>query len=393
MLSDPTCKNSKPKEKPYKLSDEKGLYLLINPNGAKYFRLKYRFDGKEKTLAIGVYPDVTLKQARHDRDEARKLLSNGISPADNKKAAKQSRSDTLSNSFEVIANEWLAKKCNDKSPRPQRFLGYVNPWIGKKPIADLLPRDLLACLRRVEDTGAIYSAKKALQMYGQIWRYSVASGRCDRDITHDLKGALSSTSKRHFASLTEPKDVAALLRAIDGYSGSFVVKCALQLAPMLFQRPGELRAMEWQHVDLIAGEWRYLVTKTQIQHIVPLSTQAIEILGSIHPLTCHGRYVFPSERTPSGVRCISENTLNGALRRLGYSKDEMTAHGFRAMARTILDEVLGFRPDFIEQQLAHSVRDPLGRAYNRTKHLPERRAMMQDWSDYLYTLKKQSISY
>jgi integrase len=224
-------------------------------------------------------------------------------------------------------------------------------------------------------------------MYGQVFRYAVATGRTDRDITQDLKGALAPNKVKHFASITEPKEVSGLLRAIDGYQGSFVVKCSLQFAPLVFVRPGELRVAEWNHFDLDAKEWRYFVTKTEVQHIVPLSRQVIEILKELQPLTGHGRYVFPSERTPRGDRCMSENTLNGALKRLGYGKDEMTAHGFRAMARTILDEVLGFRPDFIEHQLAHAVRDPNGRAYNRTAHLAERKKMMQAWADYLDSLK------
>jgi integrase len=387
MISDTICKNAKPKKKPYKLSDEKGLFLLVNPNGSKYFRLKYRFGGQEKTLALGVYPETSLKSARIKREEARELIAKDIDPAENKKAVKQAKAESAANSFEVIALEWLVKKCNDKSSRPKRLLGYVIPWIGSKPITDIIPKDILLCLRRVEEGGAGYSAKKALQMYGQVFRYAVATGRTDRDITQDLKGALAPNKVKHFASITEPKEVSGLLRAIDGYQGSFVVKCSLQFAPLVFVRPGELRVAEWNHFDLDAKEWRYFVTKTEVQHIVPLSRQVIEILKELQPLTGHGRYVFPSERTPRGDRCMSENTLNGALKRLGYGKDEMTAHGFRAMARTILDEVLGFRPDFIEHQLAHAVRDPNGRAYNRTAHLAERKKMMQAWADYLDSLK------
>jgi integrase len=226
-----------------------------------------------------------------------------------------------------------------------------------------------------------------LQICGQVFRYAVATGRVDRDITPDLRGALSVAKSEHFAAITEPKQVAELLRAIDSYQGSFVAHCALKLAPLVFVRPGELRAAQWQHIDLEAKEWRYFVSKTSVQHIVPLSTQAIEILKELQPLTGHVRYLFPSERTPRGDRCMRENTLNGALKRLGYGKDVMTARGFRAMARTILDEVLSFRVDFIEHQLAHAVRDPNGRAYNRTAHLPERHKMMQARADYLDGLK------
>lgn len=264
----------------------------------------------------------------------------------------------------------------------------IFPWLGNKPITDILPKEILTCLRRVEDRGNIETAHRTLQICGQAFRYAVATGRVDRDITPDLKGALPPAKGSHFASVTDPKQVAPLLRAIDAYNGSFIVKSALQLAPLVFVRPGELRHAEWEHIDLEAKEWRYLVGKTQTQHIVPLSKQAIEILTNLHPLTGSGRFVFPSARTPNGSRPISDMALLAALRRMGFDKSEMTTHGFRAMARTILDEVLGVRPDFIEHQLAHAVRDPNGRAYNRTAHLPERHKMMQAWADYLDGLKR-----
>jgi integrase len=228
---------------------------------------------------------------------------------------------------------------------------------------------------------------RALQASGQIFRYGVSTGRCESDITQSLRGALTSKQSTHFSALTDTKQLGALLRAIDDYSGSFVVRSALMLAPLVFVRPGELRALEWAHVDLDAGEWRYLVTKTDTQHIVPLSRQAVEILRNLYPLTGEGRFAFPSARTPNGSRCISDMALLAGLRRMGFAKDEMTVHGFRAIARTLLDEELGFRPDFIEHQLAHAVRDPNGRAYNRTAHLPERTKMMQRWADYLDGLK------
>jgi integrase len=390
-LSDTQCKNTKPKEKPYKLADEKGMFLLINPNGSKYFRLKYRFAGKEKVLALGVYPETSLKQARAKRDEAREQIAKEIDPGEHKKAVKQSRVESLANSFEVIAREWGQKKVNDwddKNNRSKRMLERnIFPWLGSKPINDILPKDILDCLRRVEDRGTIETAHRTLQICGQVFRYGVATGRVDRDITPDLRGALPPAKGEHFAAITEPKAVAELLRAIDSYQGSLSAICALKLAPLVFVRPGELRAAEWQHIDFEVREWRYFVPKTSVQHIVPLSAQAVAILRELHPLTGHGRFIFPSERTPRGDRCMSENTLNAALKRLGYGKDVMTAHGFRAMARTILDEVLGFRPDFIEHQLAHAVRDPNGRAYNRTAHLPERHKMMQQWADYLDGLK------
>lgn len=263
----------------------------------------------------------------------------------------------------------------------------IFPWLGSKPITDILPKNILDCLRRIEDRGTIETAHRTLQICGQVFRYAVATGRVDRDITPDLRGALPPAKGQHFAAITEPKLVAGLLRAIDSYQGSFTAHCALKLAPLVFVRPGELRAAEWEHFDLEAKEWRYFVSKTAVQHIVPLSTQALKILAELYPLTGHGRYTFPSERTPRGDRCMSENTINAALKRLGYGKDVMTGHGFRAMARTILDEVLGVRVDFIEHQLAHAVKDPNGRAYNRTAHLPQRHKMMQAWADYLDGLK------
>jgi len=390
-LSDTAIKNAKPADKPYKMQDEKGMYLLVHSNGSKYFRYNYRFDGKRKTLALGTYPVTSLKEARDKRDTAKKQIDGGIDPSENKKAVKASKAESAANSFEIIAREWGSKKVNewdDKNNRSKRMLERnVFPWLGSRPITDILPKDILACLRRVEDRGTIETAHRTLQICGQVFRYAVATGRADRDITPDLRGALPPAKGEHFASITEPKQVAELLRAIDSYQGSLSAVCALKLAPLVFVRPGELRAAEWQHIDLEAKEWRYFVSKTEVQHIVPLSTQAVAILEELHPLTGHGRFVFSSERTPRGDRCMSENTLNAALKRLGYGKDVMTAHGFRAMARTILDEVLGVRVDFIEHQLAHAVKDPNGRAYNRTAHLPERHKMMQQWADYLDGLK------
>jgi integrase len=391
-LTDTAIKNAKPNtDKAYKLPDEKGMYLLVQANGSKYFRLDYRFAGKRKTLALGVYPDVSLKQAREKREVARKQIANGVDPAENRRAIKTSKTEIAANSFEVIAREWGVKKVNswaEKNNRHKRILERnVFPWLGNKPIADLHPKDILQCLRRVEAHGTINTAHRTLQLCGQVFRYAVATGRVDRDLTPDLRGALPPAKGGHFAAITEPKQFAELLRAIDTYQGTFPAVCALRLAPLVFVRPGELRAAEWTHIDLDAQEWRYTVTKTHVDHIVPLSTQAVAILRELQPITGHGRYVFACERTPNGDRCLSENTINAALKRLGYSKDMMTCHGFRAAARTILDEVLGFRPDFIEHQLAHAVRDPNGRAYNRTAHLPERRKMMQAWADYLDGLK------
>ncbi|MFA5016172.1 MAG: integrase arm-type DNA-binding domain-containing protein [Methylobacter sp.] len=398
-LSDTACKNAHKNDKassgkPFKLSDEKGLYLLVKPQAdgwGKWWRFKYRFGGKEKCISFGTYPDTSLLQAREKRDIARKQIADGIDPGENRKAIKSSKAESAANSFEIIAREWGSKKVetwSEKHNRSKRMLERnIFPWLGSKPITDILPKDILECLRRVEDRGTIETAHRSLQICGQVFRYAVATGRVDRDITPDLRGALPPAKGEHFAAITEPKAVAELLRAIDSYQGSFPAVCALKLAPLVFVRPGELRAAEWQHIDLEAKEWRYLVSKTSVQHIVPLSSQAVKILEELHPFTGHGRFVFSSERTPRGDRCMSENTLNAALKRLGYGKDVMTAHGFRAMARTMLDEIMGVRVDFIEHQLAHAVKDPNGRAYNRTAHLPERHKMMQSWADYLEGLK------
>jgi integrase len=390
-LSDTTIKAAKPQEKAYKITDEKGMFILIQPNGSKYFRFKFYFDKKEKLLALGVYPDISLKQAREKRDIARKQIAEGIDPSEHRKAAKAARVQDVENSFEIIAREWGSKQVknwDDKNNRNKRMLeNNIFPWLGHRTITDILPVEILNSLRRIEERGAIETAHRTLQLCGQVFRYAVATSRIDRDITVDLHGALQSAKGGHFASIIDPKELAPLLCAIDSYSGTFTVKAALQLAPLVFVRPIELRHAQWSEIDFKAREWRYLVTKTQTQHIVPLSLQAIKILLSIHPLTGNGRYVFPSARTPNGSRPMTSEALLAGLRRMGFDNTQMTVHGFRATARTIMDEVLAIRPDFIEHQLAHSVKDPNGRAYNRTAHLPERHKMMQLWADYLDEIK------
>lgn len=398
-LSDTACRNAHKSDKAkngkaFKLFDDKGLFLLVKPTASgwgKWWRFKYRFDNKEKLISLGTYPEISLGQAREKRDEARKLVAAMIDPGENRKAVKEARADSVANSFEIIAREWGSKKVetwDEKNNRSKRMLERnIFPWLGHRPISEILPKDILSCLRRIEDRGTIETAHRTLQICGQVFRYAVATGRIDRDITQDLKGALPPAKGEHFAAITEPKEVTELLRAIYSYQGSLPAVCALKLAPLFFVRPGELRAMQWQDVNPEDAEWRYFITKTKVQHIVPLARQALAILEELKPLTGHGLYVIPSERTPPGIRCMSENTINAALKRLGYGKDKMTSHGFRAMARTILDEVLGVRPDFIEHQLAHAVRDPNGRAYNRTAHLTERHKMMQQWADYLDGLK------
>jgi len=391
-LTDSAIRATKPADKPIKLFDERGLLLLVDPSGGKWWRFRYRFDGKHKSLSMGVYPDVSLAKARERRDEARKLLADGIDPSKNRKAQKAARADRNANSFEVVAREWFAKfKPNwveahsDKVIR--RLERDVFPWIGGDPIAEVRAPDLLACLRRVESRGTVETAHRALQSCGQIFRYAIATGRASRDPSGDLRGALSTVKGTHLASITEPTAVGGLLRACDGYQGSLVTKCALRLAPLVFVRPGELRKAEWTEIDLERAEWNIPAERMKMRepHLVPLATQAVAILTELLALTGGGRYVFPGARTNG--RPMSDNAILAALRRMGFAKDEMSGHGFRAMARTILDEVLGVRPDFIEHQLAHAVRDPNGRAYNRTAHLVERRKMMQQWADYLDKLK------
>lgn len=389
-LTDTAIRNTKPADKPLKLTDERGLYLLLKSNGSRWWRFDYRYGGKRKTLSMGVYPDVSLKEARNRRDEARKLLASDVDPGENRKAVKAAKLEKAANSFEVVAREWYAKYSptwnESHGERIIRcFERDIFPWIGSKPIAEIAAPELLTTVRRIEDRGAVETAHRALGNCGQVFRYAIATGRATRDISADLRGALPPVKGEHFAAITEPKQVGALLRAIDGYTGSHVVRCALRLAPLVFVRPGELRKAEWKDIDLPAAEWRYTVTKTNTPHIVPLSTQAVEIFKELQALTGRSRFVFPGARTNG--RPMSDNAILAALRRMGINKEEMSGHGFRAMARTILDEVLGVRPDFIEHQLAHAVRDPNGRAYNRTAHLPERQKMMQQWADYLDKLK------
>jgi integrase len=389
-LTDIAIRHAKPSDKSTKLSDGGGLYLLLKPSGSRWWRLDYRYGGKRKTISMGVYPDVGLKEARNRRDEARKLLASDVDPGENRKAIKAAKAERGANSFETITREWFARNSGtwnashgDRTIR--RFERDLFPWIGSKPIAELTAPELLAAIRKIEKRGALETAHRALSNCGQVFRYAIATGRTTRDIAADLRGALPPVKTKHFAAITEPKQVGALLRAIDGYEGSEIVRHALRLAPLVFVRPGELRRAEWTNMNLEAAEWRYIVTKTNTPHIVPLSQQAIEILSELQALTGDGRYLFPGARTNG--RPMSDNAILAALRRMGIDKEEMSGHGFRAMARTILDEVLGFRPDIIEHQLAHAVRDPNGRAYNRTAHLPERRKMMQQWADYLDKLK------
>lgn len=389
-LTDVTVRTSKPREKPYKLADSGGLYLEVTPAGGKRWRWKYRIGGREKLLSMGLYPAVTLVAARARRDDAKKLLASGVDPSVHRRAAKAARAESAAHSFEVIAREWFVKHqsgwTESHSSRVMtRLEKDVFPFVGPRPIAEINAPELLKVFQRIEERGALETAHKARFSCGQVFRYAIATGRAERDISADLRGALPPVRTKHMASVTDPALVGPLLRALDGYQGTLTVRCALRLAPLLFVRPGELRTAQWADIDFGKAEWRYLVTKTKTDHVVPLATQAIQILRELQPLTGSGRYVFPGAR--SMQRPMSENTVNAALRRLGIPPEELTGHGFRAMARTILDEVHEIRIDFIEHQLAHEVKDPLGRAYNRTSHLPARRKMMQMWADYLDQLR------
>lgn len=394
-LTDTAIRKAKPSEKPLKMTDGRGLYLLLRPDGARWWRWDYRrpVTGKRNTLSLGTYPDTGLAVARERHIEARKLLAAGIDPGEQRKAEKAATLERAANTFGAVGDELLTMRAKHLHPRTsareRRFVEQDLAGIADIPVADVTAPALLAVLRKVEARGAIETAHRALAAASMVFRYAIRTGKAKYNPAVDLKGALASPETTHFASITDPEKIGPLLRALWGYDGALPVVAALKLAPLFFVRPGELRAARWADVDLEAAEWRYTATKTGTPHVVPLASQAVEILHDLKPLTGRGEYVFPSERGRD--RAISNNTINAALRRLGYGTDQMTGHGFRAMARTVLDEVLGFRPDFIEHQLAHAVRDPLGRAYNRTAHLPERRKMMQAWADYLDGLRNQLL--
>lgn len=389
-LTDAKIKTAKPQAKDYKLSDGGGLYLLVTPAGGKLWRMDYRFSDKRKTLYLKTYPEVSLLEVRKKRDTAREQIAAGIDPGEVKRAIKaieQEQAET----FKKVALEWhVAFKEKWSADYSVRLLTRLEqdffPFLGDTPIKDIKAPALLEVLRRVE----IRSAEQAHKLRGtcnKIFAYAIASGKGDSNPAAALQGTIKPLKHKHMAAPVEPKEVTALLRAIDGFTGTFVVKCALQLAPMLFVRPGELRKAEWAEFDLDAALWSIPAEKMKMRqaHLVPLSPQAVAILKELHALTGNGKYVFPSLRSP--LLPMSENTINASLRRMGFDKDEITGHGFRAMARTMLHEILHFTPDAIEAQLAHAVPDRLGRAYNRTTHLPERKRMMNTWADYLDGLK------
>jgi integrase len=409
MLNDTTIKNAKPREKPFKLFDERGLYLLVTPNGSKGWRFRYSHSGREKLLSLGLYPDVPLKRAREKRDEFRKLVADGTDPSARRQSEKHARAET----FEAIAREWLEREEKVRSEKAEkagrapsdtielllaRLERYIFPRVGSLPIKTIAAPELLQSLRRIEARGRHETARRVRAGCSRIFRYAIATGRAERDVAADLRGALVTVEPQNFAAITEPRRIGELLRAIDTYQGQPPVMFALKLAPLLFVRPGELRAAEWSEFDLEAtiqvgkqtkpaAEWRIRAERTKAgeRHVVPLSMQATALLRELHTHTGTGRYLFPSLRSPK--RCMSDNTLNAALRRLGFAKNEMTTHGFRAMASTRLNE-MGYPPDVIERQLAHAERNKVRAAYNRAERLEERRSMMQAWADYLDALRR-----
>ncbi|EDY86430.1 DNA integration/recombination/inversion protein [gamma proteobacterium HTCC5015] len=395
LLTALSVKSAKPKEKTYRISDEKGLYLEVTAKGQKYWRLKYRFNSKEKRLAIGVYPEVSLSEAREAREEARKLLGEGVDPSQAKQAKKYELRASESDVYEVVAREWLAKEIPHWSAthreRTERIIEKdLLPYLGNRVMKEISAPELLGVLRRIEARGAIETAHRGRTISSQIFRYGIACGHCERDPAADLRGALQKQIKTHFSAITEPKKVGWLLNTIDAYQGSTQVRAALRLAPLVFVRPGELRHAEWSEIDFETATWSIPAEKMKMRepHIVPLSRQALQILKDLYPLTGTAKYIF---YTRSKNKPLSENGINAALRYLGVGREQMTAHGFRAMARTLLDEALNYRIEYIEHQLAHTVKDHNGRAYNRTKHLVERRKMMQHWADYLDSLRSGAV--
>jgi integrase len=394
MLSKLLIEKTKHGSKTIRLWDGRGMYLEISPKGGKWWRFKYWFDGRERRMSLGVYPDVSLADAREKREEARRKVAAGVDPAEVRKAAAIALVESTENTFEAIAREWFGLFSKqwvgahaDKIIR--RLELNVFPWIGTRPVKAITAPELLAVLRRVESRGANETAHRALQVCGRIFRFAVATGRAERDPSRDLSGALAPTKEKHLASITDPEGVGSLLRAIDAYSGSWITRCALRLSPLVFVRPGELRAAQWSEFDFEKAEWRIPATrmKMRVQHVVPLSTQAIAVLRDLQPLTGRFAFAFPGVR--SRFRPMSENTITAALRRMAYSGQDMTGHGFRSMASTLLNEQ-GWNRDAIERQLSHGERDAVRAAYNYAQHLPERRKMMQAWADYLDQLKAQT---
>lgn len=393
MLTDTKIRAQKPRERAYRIADTNGLCLEVRPSGAKAWRYRYRHDGQASMITLGEYPSMGLAEARGERDRLRALVRSGANPAHVARVEKAAKAEQAATTFGAIGLELLEKRAKEGlSPqsvkRERRLIEKDMAGIRDLPITEITAPLLLEALRKLERRGVVETAHRARAHAGRVFRYAIATGRAERNPAADLAGALEQPRTTHLAALTEPAKIAELLRAINGYQGSPVTTAALRLAPLFFVRPGELRSARWADIDLDSAEWRYTASKTKTPHIVPLATQAVAILRDLRPLTQRSEFVFPSVRGAS--RPMSENTINVALRTMGYDGSVMTGHGFRAMARTVLDEVLGFRPDFIEHQLAHAVRDPLGRAYNRTAHLAERKKMMQAWADYLGHLARSA---
>lgn len=390
MLNDLQCRTAKPAPAPRKLFDFDGLFLLITPSGSKLWRFKYRIKGKEKLLSFGAYPGVSLAQARAKRDAARSQVSAGIDPSADRQEAKVASATAAANTFEVVAREYIGQHYAGEGAKNllARVTRHAFPLLGAKPVADITAPDILTVLRRVDAQGLRPTAHRLHADIGRVLRYGIATGRLQRDVSADLRGAIPAAQGAHFAALTSPREVGAMLRSFDAFRGTAVVGAALRLGPLLFVRPSELRSMEWSALQLDSDppEWRYLISKTDTPHIVSLAPQAVAILRALQPLTGSDRYVFPGAR--GSGRCMSESALSAALQRLGFNTaTEITPHGFRAMARTLLHEVLGFAPEVIEHQLGHAVAGSLGTAYNRTRFLDHRRRMMLRWADYLDELK------
>ena len=390
-LSDTQLRNMKATGKAQKISDGGGLYLHLSPAGGKLWRMAYRFEGKQKTVCFGAYPALSLKEAREKRDESKALLARGIDPSLHKQAAKAASIAETANAYEVVAREWHAKYAPGwTESNAERVLARqakdVFSFIGKRPIAQISAPELLAVLRKVEERGALDTAHRILQDTSRIFRYAIATGRAERDPGADLKGALPVPRKGHFSTIVDTKEIGQLLRDIDAYSGNLIVRAALRLAPYVFVRPGELRKAEWSEFDLENAEWRIPAKrmKMRVLHIVPLSRQVLGILHDLHPYSGDGLYLFPSVRAKSAP--ISDMTLLAGLRRLGYSKEQMTVHGFRSLASTLLNEQ-GYNKDWIERQLAHGERNSVRASYNYAEYLPERHKMMQAWADFLDSLR------
>jgi integrase len=390
-LTELKAKNAKPKATEYKLSDGLGLHLLVTPSGGKLWRLQYRYDGKQKKISFGAYPSVSLAEARKRRDEARDLVSEGIDPGAEKKAQRRSAVIDAENTFEKVTRRWYKEKKEEWTDHHahhvmRRLEMHVFPVIGERPISSIETPELVGIMRKVSKH-SVETGHRIKTIFYQVFRWATYGGVISMNPAADLRGAIRPKNPKPMAAPTDPKDVGPMLRALDQYQGSFVVQCALKLAPLWFCRPGELRSAEWSEVDFAARTYSIPPERMKmgLGHIIPLSEQAVAILEKLKEVTGRGRFVFPSGRTT--LRCMSENAITAALRRMGFDGEELTGHGFRAMARTILDEVLDVRADFIEHQLAHAVKDPNGRAYNRTTHLESRREMMQLWADYLDELK------